>query len=103
MYVGGVRALEAGWVRWCVRPMMCGLKEVGICVEIVRGRVEVSVRVEVGFGRGKMKVRVPLGTTCEVSPPKGWRFDSKEGVCHELDVIVVEGQDVKVFFKLIVN
>jgi hypothetical protein len=103
LYVGGVRALEAGWVRRRVRPMMCGLEEVDICVEMVRVRVEVSVRVEVGFGRGEIKVRVRLGTTCEASLPKGWRFDSKEDVCHESKVIVVEGQDAKVFFNLIVN
>jgi len=103
MYIGGVRCLEPGWRRWCVRPVLVCLENVAAKVETVKGMAEVYVNVKKEVRRGDMKVRVPRGTICEVSPPKGWKFGSEKEAGYDLGPIAVEGRDDEVLFNLIIE
>lgn len=71
MFLAGVRPLEAGWKRWCVKTVLAGLEEVNVCLETIAGRIELSVKLKEEVGSGELRVGAPRGTSCEISAPKG--------------------------------
>ncbi|GAB7348639.1 hypothetical protein MBLNU459_g7011t1 [Dothideomycetes sp. NU459] len=94
-YLAGLYPTAAGWKRFAVKPILCGVETVDVVHESVAGHIEVSLRYRDSQGTGELSVTAPTGTKAEVFAPEGWLL--AEGQTRSK---TIEGSGARVRFTL---